>query len=154
MASLELGVVEPEVQRLVAEDSIERADEAARVAAAAGQFLAAGRPTLVTACFASVIAGGALPIALGMGEITSRIMAEHPVGGLFLTGGDIAFQVCRALGGEALRPLTEIVPGLPASLLSGGAWDGLRIVTKAGGFGEKDAIVVGCHYIIGETKHG
>jgi D-threonate/D-erythronate kinase len=154
MASLELAVVEPDVQRLVAEDGAVRADEAARVSATAGQFLAEGRPTLVTACFASAIEGGALPIALGMGEITSRIMAEHSVGGLFLTGGDIAFQVCRALGGEALRPLTEIVPGLPASLLSGGAWDGLRIVTKAGGFGEKDAIVVGCHYIIGEIKHG
>lgn len=153
MAALELAVIEPEVQHLVAEDEAERAGEVARVAAAAGQSLAAGRPTLVTTCFGAIVPGGSLPIAVGLGEIARSIMSEHPVGGLFLTGGDIAFQVCCALSGQALKPVAEVVPGLPASLLSGGAWDGLRIVTKAGGFGKKDAIVVGCHYLIGGSKH-
>jgi uncharacterized protein YgbK (DUF1537 family) len=149
IAVLGLALVEPAVQRLVGVNGFERADEVALVARTASPFLAAGRDTLVTVCFTPTIPDAALPIALGMGRIVEYIMARNTVGGLFLTGGDIAFQVCRALGGQALRPLVEIERGLPASLLVGGKCDGLWIVTKAGGFGTKDAIVVGCDYLAG-----
>ena len=97
--------------------------------------------------FLPPVPGGALPIALGLGQIAQAIMSGSIVGGLFLTGGSIAFQVCRAVGAHALRPLAEIARGMPASLLVGGKCDGTRIVTKAGGFGAEDAVVAGCDYL-------
>lgn len=148
IAVLDWPVIEPETQRLV--EAAEREGEIARVAAAAGRLLSQGRSGIVTTCFAGVIAGASESIAEAMGLIALRVAEGHRLGGLFLTGGDIAFQVCRALSAKALHPIDEVVPGLPASELRGGKWDGLRIVTKAGGFGERNAIVLGCHYLTGD----
>jgi len=48
---------------------------------------------------------------------------------------------CRALAVDALRILEEVQPGIPGGLLIGGPWDGLRVVTKAGGFGNPGALL-------------
>jgi uncharacterized protein YgbK (DUF1537 family) len=53
------------------------------------------------------------------------------LGGLVVFGGDTAYGIHRALGGEAFRPLGEIVAGVPVSVSGGLYW-----ITKAGGFGE------------------
>jgi uncharacterized protein YgbK (DUF1537 family) len=60
--------------------------------------------------------------------------------GLVLTGGDTARAVCGTLGARALRVLGEVQAGVPAGTLSSGPYDGLRVVTKAGGFGNDQAI--------------
>jgi len=148
-AVLDLPVVEPDPQRLL--DTNEGQDEIKRVAETAGQCLAGANCVIITTCFAPRLARGSLDIAVALGQITSQVMSDRLVGGLFLTGGDIALQVCLALRAQALQPLTEVSPGLPVSLLNGGPWDGLRIITKAGGFGEKDAILTGIHYLKGES---
>ena len=54
---------------------------------------------------------------------------------VILFGGDTAAAVLGELGCGALIPLGEVLPGMPVS-----TWDGLTIVTKAGGFGDDDVV--------------
>lgn len=61
------------------------------------------------------------------------------VDGIFIFGGDTAFEVLRSLGCEKLRPLGEILPGVPLSLVEHAGRD-LIFLTKAGGFGPVDIL--------------
>ncbi len=62
------------------------------------------------------------------------------VGCLFLTGGDTALQVCEALGIEALKLQEEFAPGVPMGIAEGGRFDGVPVVLKSGGFGQRDLL--------------
>ncbi len=80
-------------------------------------------------------------IAGSLGEI-GRLLAENlPLGGMVLTGGDIAVAVCDALGATGLKVTREVAPGIPVGELRGGRREGLRVVTKAGAFGSDTALV-------------
>jgi D-threonate/D-erythronate kinase len=59
---------------------------------------------------------------------------------LFLTGGDTAMLICRALGIRSLRLLREFAPGVPLGVAEGGAFDGVAVMMKSGGFGERDLL--------------
>ena len=61
--------------------------------------------------------------------------AERP-GVLFVSGGETLRAVCGILGAHRLDVDGEIEPGVPTSLLRGGRWDGQRIVSKSGAFGD------------------
>jgi uncharacterized protein YgbK (DUF1537 family) len=76
-------------------------------------------------------------VEAALGTIASKALDEMPVSGLILTGGATALSVCSALEVEDFEILKEVEPGIP--LLSLG--DGLRAVTKAGGFGEEDVLI-------------
>ncbi len=80
-------------------------------------------------------------IADSLGEI-GRLLAENlSLGGLVLTGGDIAVAVCAALGATGLKVTREVAPGVPVGELQGGRREGLKVVTKAGAFGSDDVLV-------------
>jgi len=57
-------------------------------------------------------------------------------GTLFVTGGETLRDLCQAIGVTRLEVDGEIEPGVPTSLLRGGAWDGQRLVSKSGAFGD------------------
>jgi uncharacterized protein YgbK (DUF1537 family) len=57
-------------------------------------------------------------------------------GTLFVTGGETLRSLCDALGVTHLDVDGEIEPGVPTSILRGGAWDGQRLVSKSGAFGD------------------
>ena len=61
--------------------------------------------------------------------------ADRP-GVLFVSGGETLRAVCGILGAHRLDVDGEIEPGVPASILRGGRWDGQRIVSKSGAFGD------------------
>jgi uncharacterized protein YgbK (DUF1537 family) len=61
--------------------------------------------------------------------------------GIVLTGGDTALMVCGMLRARGIRLEREILPGIPWGRLIGGFADGTVVATKAGGFGEIDALV-------------
>lgn len=82
-----------------------------------------------------------LTIADRLARIADRILKRAEIGGLVLTGGDVASAVCRHLGSRAIDLLGEVQPGIPYGVLRGGGADELPVVTKAGGFGANDAIV-------------
>lgn len=59
---------------------------------------------------------------------------------LVMTGGETAYSVLDRLGG-GLALHAELSPGIALCTLTGGPWDGLRVVTKAGGFGMPGTLV-------------
>jgi uncharacterized protein YgbK (DUF1537 family) len=69
--------------------------------------------------------------------------------GLVLTGGDAAIAVSRALGAQALRLYGEVASGMPWGRLAGGHGAGLPVVTKAGGFGDPDALMTAIDFLRG-----
>ena len=68
-------------------------------------------------------------------------IAEVRPAALFLSGGDTAAFVCRALGVDAIDLHGEILTGVPRGTLRGGDLDGLPVVTKSGGFGDARALI-------------
>ena len=48
----------------------------------------------------------------------------------------------------------EVQPGIGAGSLIGGARPGLRVATKAGGFGGEDALAAAIGYLSAELKAG
>ena len=134
---------------------VEPADEIARCILAAEQALRRDRDVLL----ASAVEAGAVDqarmagqtkgidnqkvsevIAEALGQVVRGLVGLKPAG-LFLTGGDTAIAVCRALNVSAIDVLAEVSTGIPLGKLSGGICPGLRVVTKAGAFGSEQAIV-------------
>lgn len=74
-----------------------------------------------------------------LGELTANIVKKSHVRNLILTGGDLALGVCSALGINNLHIVDELLPGIPLSTAYLKNFT-LQIITKAGGFGEKDAL--------------
>jgi uncharacterized protein YgbK (DUF1537 family) len=67
---------------------------------------------------------------------------ERPVAGLVLTGGDVARAVLDALDATAIDlDADPVAAGIPAGRIRTGRAAGVRVVTKAGGFGERGAIL-------------
>jgi len=80
-------------------------------------------------------------ISKSLGEIVRRVLERAEVAGLVLTGGEVALRVCEAMGIKRLKLEREILPGIPLTTIVGGDHDGLKVVTKAGGFGGEEALV-------------
>lgn len=79
-------------------------------------------------------------IARHLGMIAADLV-ECGVAGLFLTGGDTAVSVCRALGTSSMKVQGEVAPGIPFGCLHTGPFAGLKVVTKAGAFGQEGVIM-------------
>jgi uncharacterized protein YgbK (DUF1537 family) len=62
--------------------------------------------------------------------------------GVIMTGGDTAALVCDALGVRGIRLIREALPGIPYGTLIGGRLDGVPVITKAGGFGDENALAL------------
>ena len=77
----------------------------------------------------------ALVLAALGGFITS--LPYDPRCTMLVTGGETARALCRALGVHVLVPIGEVAPGIP---LSNALGRDVRMITKAGGFGEPDAL--------------
>jgi uncharacterized protein YgbK (DUF1537 family) len=102
--------------------------------------LSDGLGAILTTTFQEHFSGKERAIPASLGKVTARLLGKIRLGGLVLTGGDLAMGVCRELGASALRVEEEVLPGIPCSTLTDGPFRGLRLVTKAGGFGERDAL--------------
>ncbi len=107
-------------------------------------------PAAAHRAVARSLAGGAATVSVALPAGTSRNQAcrqivrrfvallaaiERP-GTLMLAGGETLRGLCDALGVTRLDVDGEIEPGVPTSILRGGAWDGQRIVSKSGAFGD------------------
>lgn len=107
---------------------------------------------ILTTTFQEHIPGkeGLIPRALG--KVVVQLMGKVRLKGMVLTGGDLAMGVCQYLSSSALRIEEEVLPGIPRSTLTDGPFEGLRMVTKAGGFGGKDALWRIIQYLRGENE--
>ncbi|MCP1692679.1 uncharacterized protein YgbK (DUF1537 family) [Citrobacter farmeri] len=88
-----------------------------------------------------------------LGTITLHIIEQARIGGLFLTGGDIATAVASALGAEGYRIQSEVVPCIPCGTFVNSEIDDLPVITKAGGFGS-DSTLCDALYFIEEMYSG
>ncbi len=70
----------------------------------------------------------------------SRLTPPQDGSALLVTGGDCLALLLRAAVATGLVCLGEVGPGLPLSRIIGGRLDGVRIISKSGGFGPPDAL--------------
>ncbi|MGY8705691.1 four-carbon acid sugar kinase family protein [Bradyrhizobium sp. 18BD] len=88
----------------------------------------------------------ALPDGLSRAEAAQRIAREmaalittlEPPGTLIVAGGETLKAACVALDAHALQVTGRIVPGLPRSILQGGRWAGVDVISKSGAFGPSE----------------
>jgi D-threonate/D-erythronate kinase len=91
------------------------------------------------------LAGLSLPDGLSCTEAARRIDHElgalvrrlDPPGTLIVAGGETLRGLCLALEAEWLDLDGHILPGVPRSVLRGGRFDGVRVISKSGAFGER-----------------
>lgn len=121
-----------------------------KLAAEASRVLAERRSAAVSSTFVPYVPELKYKMAPFLAEVVSDIIAKHEVAGLFLSGGDIALAVCQKLDVSAIRVNGEVEAGIPAGELIGGRGEGMRVVTKAGGFGTEQALVKALAYLEGK----
>ena len=80
----------------------------------------------------------AIQIQTYLGQLTEMVLQRTSVAGLFLTGGDTSLAVIRQLQASGCAIQREVLTGIVQSRLTGGTYDGLPIITKAGAFGAPD----------------
>jgi uncharacterized protein YgbK (DUF1537 family) len=86
-----------------------------------------------------------LPAGLTRADAARLIAAElerltldmPPPGTLVVAGGETLRGLCMSLGARSLEVQGRIVPGLPCSIMRGGRWDGVTVVSKSGAFGHR-----------------
>ncbi|KXG75826.1 hypothetical protein AN618_17360 [Fervidicola ferrireducens] len=80
-------------------------------------------------------------IARFMGEVAHEVVKARRPAGMVLTGGDTAIHVVKKLSATGCRINSELEPGIPELVLIGGVADGVKVVTKAGAFGNDESIL-------------
>jgi uncharacterized protein YgbK (DUF1537 family) len=78
---------------------------------------------------------------------TTEALLDCTLSGIIITGGATALAITEKLGIENIQILDEVQPGVPVLKL-----DRLTAVTKAGGFGQADALIQATQYL--KRKHG
>jgi len=120
--------------------------EAERLAREAAALLRRGRNVLLASSLeerqveAGRNADAGERISAVLADAVSRILAACGAGGVFVTGGEAAIHVVRALGGRGVSLVGEVEPGIPLVRLIGGPLEGLPLITKAGGFGAPETM--------------
>jgi uncharacterized protein YgbK (DUF1537 family) len=135
-------IVRPE-QRLIDDPTTPVASTVADVVA----HLAAGRSVVLTSLGLAPCPRGGNFVAARLAEIVAAPEVSRRVGGLVLTGGDVAAAVCKALGATALWLGGEIASGIPWGALEGGRLHTSLTATKAGSFGDDDALLTCIDYL-------
>lgn len=79
-----------------------------------------------------------------LAEVSRRTLESARVSALFLTGGETAYSVCRAIGVETLKLHVRIAPLVVASRVVGGPCEGMLIITKGGSIGPDDLLCTIC----------
>jgi len=112
-----------------------------------GKFLNCGRNVIITSAFSQYMPVLKGTVARILAEIAVGAVRQWEVAGLILTGGDVARETCEALNVNGIRILRELEPGVIAGEMMGGIKEGLKVITKAGGFGSDEAIVDAICYL-------
>jgi len=79
-------------------------------------------------------------VQMFMGQIMSGVLERARISGIFVSGGDTAFGLMSQIGVKGLHIISEVLIGIPLMRIFGGEYDGIKIITKAGAFGQRDAL--------------
>lgn len=74
-------------------------------------------------------------IMSAFGEVASGLQKPRT---LIVAGGETLRAVCLSLGATSLDVVGQVEPGVPRSVMRGGRWDGIEVISKSGAFGEKN----------------
>jgi D-threonate/D-erythronate kinase len=85
-------------------------------------------------------------IADGLNRLVRTLPAPAT---LLVAGGETLRALCQSLGASELEVQGRLVPGVPRSILRGGAWDGVTVVSKSGAFGGSDLL----HDLLRDVYH-
>ncbi|HPB42592.1 MAG TPA: nucleotide-binding domain containing protein, partial [Sphaerochaeta sp.] len=75
-----------------------------------------------------------------LSKVSLEIIKASGVKNLFLSGGETAFGLMQMMGINEVKIIGEVDIGIPITLVLDGPYQGMKIVTKAGGFGKEDAL--------------
>ena len=75
-----------------------------------------------------------------LGEISVNTIKQVDISGIFVTGGDTAMGFLKNSQSEGSQIAEEIMTGIPLMKLVGGNFNGYKMVSKAGAFGNEDAL--------------
>lgn len=154
-------VIDLKVETLLGEGTA-REDELKRTVAGAVEALAQRKDVVVSSAKGTEQVDRALTsgkkLGLSKSEIRRKslsciamicrgIIASSEIAGLVLVGGDTAFKIIKTVKASGTLIEDEIVPGMPSCRILGGKYEGLLAVTKAGGFGADDALVLAADYL-------
>jgi uncharacterized protein YgbK (DUF1537 family) len=86
------------------------------------------------------------PDAVSRAEAAQHFAAEirhfgpslDPPGTLLIAGGETLKALCAAVGANALQVSGRLEPGVPRSVVKGGPWAGVDVISKSGAFGPPD----------------
>ncbi len=81
-----------------------------------------------------------------LADTAKTLIEKTPLSGIILSGGATAMAVCAVLSVNEISIIEELRPGIPLLRL-----DDINAVTKAGGFGESDALIQASQYL--KRKH-
>jgi uncharacterized protein YgbK (DUF1537 family) len=124
-----------------------RSQEVHRISSRAKGVLEQGKSVAITSTFSFYFSEMKRSVPAFMAEIVERLYDDRRISGLFLSGGDIALEVCRRLGISTISVMGEVEPGVPAGEAILGDAKRVRIVTKAGGFGSNEAIALSLNFL-------
>ncbi|HEU0163445.1 MAG TPA: nucleotide-binding domain containing protein, partial [Thermomicrobiales bacterium] len=104
-------------------------------------YLASGRSAILTTSGLEPSSSHPSFVVARLAEIASAGSVRELLAGLVLTGGDVAAGILSRLGATSFRLGGEIRPAMPWGILDIGNGRSLPVVTKAGSFGEDDALL-------------
>jgi uncharacterized protein YgbK (DUF1537 family) len=111
------------------------------LAGAGGDEVVALATVLEEAHLRPVSQAEAEEVPRALARAVRRNLEEHPVDGIYSTGGDVTAALLAELGSHGLEISDEVVPLAVSGTVVGGPWDGLPVVTKGGLVGDADAAV-------------
>jgi uncharacterized protein YgbK (DUF1537 family) len=118
---------------------------------AVSAHLAAGRTTAVTTAGLNPSASSERAVASRLAEVATSPQLRDHIGGMVLTGGDVAAAVCGALHTTGMDLGGEIYAGQPWACLIGGDMPNLPVATKAGSFGRDHALRTCAEFLRGSA---
>ncbi|MBZ2174016.1 four-carbon acid sugar kinase family protein [Schnuerera sp. xch1] len=90
-------------------------------------------------------------ISTGLAEISKEVLLNgESFAGIFVSGGDITVALCEQLEAIGVEIKEEIIPLAAYGRLIGGEMDNLRIISKGGMVGDKDAMEICVERLRGE----
>ncbi len=93
--------------------------------------------------------GQSLNLSAFMGRVSKELVLSNPLCGLYVTGGETAMSLLQELNCGESRVLTEMESGIPLIRLDDGDCPNLRMITKAGAFGNEDTLLNALKYLKG-----
>ncbi len=106
-----------------------------RVAGAATQA-----PIVLTSPPDARLAGQESAVLARLAELATAVMESIRVDGVVATGGSTVRALCERWEVSGVDLVRETAPGIALGMLSGGPYDGLPLITKAGAFGDRGTL--------------